>query len=288
MVREAFAAIVAASSGHLRVLEIGAGTGGTTAALLPELAADRTEYVFTDMSPLFLNRAQEKFSAYNFVRYEHLDIEQDPDAQGFAGQQFDIVLAANVLHATADLSATLANVRHLLTPNGRLVLIEGTQPQRWVDLTFGLTEGWWRFHDFDLRQDYPLLTQSAWENLLQDQGFSLVVMLPEVDDNSPLAGQAIIIAGGLSIDQPMAATGNWLILADAGGVGEALANELEAYGAACLCVRPGGQFAVQDDHHWQIVPDDPDHYNKLLTAVDDWSGVVHLWSLDHAPDELRP
>ena len=41
----------------LRILEVGAGTGGTTAHVLPLLPADRTEYLFTDVSPLFTARA---------------------------------------------------------------------------------------------------------------------------------------------------------------------------------------------------------------------------------------
>jgi SAM-dependent methyltransferase len=69
----------------LRILEIGAGTGATTTAVLPHLAAQReVEYVFTDLSPLFLSKAQEKFAAYPFVQYRLLDIEQAPSAQGFA------------------------------------------------------------------------------------------------------------------------------------------------------------------------------------------------------------
>ncbi|HLV34897.1 MAG TPA: type I polyketide synthase [Spirillospora sp.] len=280
IVRQTVAAITAGSVGRLRVLEIGAGTGGTTAALLPELPAERTDYVFTDVSPLFLERAREKFSRYPFVRYELLDIEQEPDAQGFAGQQFDVIVAANVLHATENLTQTLAHVRHLLAPGGRLILMEGTRPQRWVDLTFGLTEGWWRFHDFSLRPSYPLLTRSAWKNLLQEQGFDQVVMLPEVAGDSPLEGQAIIIAGGLTAEPSSVEAGNWLIFADADGVGEALAADLAARGAACLLVRPGEQFSVVDDNHWRIAPYDAGQYQQLLDAVDDWAGVVDLWSLD--------
>src|SRR5690606_8618345 len=108
----------------LRILEIGAGTGGTTAYLLPHLPPTRTEYVFTDLSPLFLEKAQEKFQDYPFVGYQLLDIEQDPEAQGFASHHYDIVVAANVLHATADLRHTLAHGKQLLAPNGLLVLLE--------------------------------------------------------------------------------------------------------------------------------------------------------------------
>ena len=43
---------------RLRVLEVGAGTGGTTGAVLAELPAERTEYWFTDLSNYFLHTAK--------------------------------------------------------------------------------------------------------------------------------------------------------------------------------------------------------------------------------------
>ena len=125
----------------LRVLEIGAGTGGTTGYVLPVLPGERTEYIYTDISPGFFAAAEERFSEYPFVKYQRLDIEQSPSQQGFTAHQFDVVLAANVLHATRDIEATMAHVRELLAPAGLLVLLEGLQRQAWLDLTFGAA-GW--------------------------------------------------------------------------------------------------------------------------------------------------
>ena len=48
----------------LQVLELGAGTGGTTAAVLPGLPAERTGYTFTDVSDFFLTRAAERFAEF--------------------------------------------------------------------------------------------------------------------------------------------------------------------------------------------------------------------------------
>ena len=59
----------------LRVLEIGAGTGGMTAHLLPEFPADRTEYLFTDISGFFTAQARERFHGTGFIDYRPLDIE---------------------------------------------------------------------------------------------------------------------------------------------------------------------------------------------------------------------
>src|SRR5690606_817174 len=87
--------------GRLRILEIGAGTGGTSAAVLPALPPNGVSYTFTDVSDFFLGRAQERFAAYPFINYALLDIEQDPAEQGFPSHGFDLIIAANVLHATS-------------------------------------------------------------------------------------------------------------------------------------------------------------------------------------------
>ena len=218
LVREALHAVLAGLplEGGIRVIEIGAGTGATTAHVLSMLPEGRTEYVFTDVSRLFLGKAQEKFHDRPSLRYKLLDIERDPAEQGFAPHAFDVVIASNVLHATAVLRRTLANVRRLLAPEGVLVLLEATGPHRFEDLTVGLTEGWWRFSDLDLRPSYALLSQKRWVELLRDEGFTDAVAIPAGPDlRGALAHQAVVLARG---PRP-AAGGRWLIVADAGRSG---------------------------------------------------------------------
>lgn len=156
----------------VRILEIGAGTGGTTTHVLSALPDNGIEYVFSDISPLFIHKAKEEFRRYPYVFYNTLDIEIDPDEQGFAGRRFDVVIAANIVHATRDLSSTLVHINKLLVPDGLLLMLEGTSPQRWVDVTFGLTDGWWRFEDTDIRPDYPLISEKTWKQLLSRKGMT--------------------------------------------------------------------------------------------------------------------
>ena len=102
LVRRAIAGLVGSGGRPLRVLEIGAGTGATTHHALEALPAG-TEYTFTDISPAFVTRAARTFAGRAGMQYRTLDIDDRTLAeQGFGGESFDLIVAANVLHATRD------------------------------------------------------------------------------------------------------------------------------------------------------------------------------------------
>jgi len=273
----------------VRVLELGAGTGGTTSHVLPSLPRDRAEYVFTDVSTAFLTRAREKFAAYPFVRYALLDVEGGVEEQGFEAHAYDVVLAANVLHASRDLRRSLRLAARLLAPGGTLVLFEVTARQRWVDSTFGLTEGWWRFDDADLRPSHPLLSPSQWRGALQDAGFTGGLSLPPGDD----ARQAVIVAraGGAETPPAPPAAETWWILGDRGGVGHALAEGLRSRGRDARLVLAGD--TTRDDGEARVDPLRPEALASLVQGASGVggraAGVVHLWALDTpSDDELGP
>ncbi|ESP90256.1 SDR family NAD(P)-dependent oxidoreductase [Pseudoalteromonas luteoviolacea] len=164
--------------GHkLRILEIGAGTGGTTAGLLEKLrpfAPQIAEYCYTDVSQAFLNHAQTHYVAdFPFIKTQLLNIEQPLLAQGVNTGSYDIVIAAQVLHATKSISTTLAHTKALLKRNGVLILNELSERSVYSHLTFGLLDGWWLYQDAALRMPYsPGLSSSGWQHCLAAQGFS--------------------------------------------------------------------------------------------------------------------
>lgn len=254
----------------LRILEIGAGTGGTTAHLLPQLPAARCEYHFTDISSHFTAKARERFADYPFIDYRVLDIERDPVPQGYAAGGYDLIVAANVLHATQDLGVTMRHVHQLLAPGGLLLLLEGTTPQPWLDITFGLTEGWWRYSDAALRPDYPLLDTARWAELLVRCGFETM----EVISPDRAADQLMLRQSVLMSRKPLAAAspadlGNWLLLADGGGTCAALAQRLQQGGGHCILLDSGVAEA----------PDLP----QRLASLGPLQGIVHAAALDAPP-----
>ncbi|MFE9368054.1 SDR family NAD(P)-dependent oxidoreductase [Streptomyces sp. NPDC006978] len=159
----------------LRVLEVGAGTGGVTGTLLPLLPAHLTQYVYTDVSAAFFPRAKARFSAYDFVEYRTFDLERDPGEQGLDGGSFDIVVAANVLHATSDLRATLDRTGALLAEGGLLLALE-SHDEEILGPCFGLLDGFWAFTDTELRST-PLLSREGWVPLLRECGFDDVTRI---------------------------------------------------------------------------------------------------------------
>ena len=212
----------------LRVLEVGAGTGSTTAFVLPMLGGTPVEYTFTDVSPLFLNRAREKFADAPGMKYATLDISADPEAQGFKREYFDVIIGANVMHATPDLLATMSTVRELLVPGGLVVLLEGTSPQRFGDLTVGLLEGWWAFTDTHRRR-YALMPRPQWSTLLRDAGFASSAVIVDADAGPVLEEQALFVAQAPVVPAPRVKR-RWLMLPDAGGVSGELAKRLHRDG----------------------------------------------------------
>ncbi len=166
----------------LRVLEIGAGTGGSSSAIIPQLPASRTEYWYTDVSTYFFIAAREKFSAYPFVRYAVFDLNKDPKAQGHQPHSYDVISAANVLHNMADLDVALTRMRELLRPGGLLLLLEATRTTPWMWATVGYLE---TAEAFDGEGD-AALGADAWMRALVKNGFETVHAFPGKDADAEL------------------------------------------------------------------------------------------------------
>ncbi|GAA0442331.1 type I polyketide synthase [Streptomyces stramineus] len=161
----------------LRVLEVGSGTGGTTAFLLPVLPPERTRYVLTDVSAAFFPRARSRFATYDFVDYRVLDLDRDPVGQGMAEGSFDVVVAGHILHATRHLRRSLEHLGRLLADDGHLLIAEAHDPAA-LALLFGQLPSFWSGQDMDVRPAAPLLDADAWVRLLTEAGYRDTAVLP--------------------------------------------------------------------------------------------------------------
>lgn len=190
----------------LKVLEIGAGTGGTTTSILEAICPTGTringdsrllKYTYTDISPGFFEQAAQKFKKWKaggVIEFRTLDIEKDIEEQGFDEASYDLIIAANVLHATKDIKQTMKSVHRLLKPKGKVFLQETTELGCLESpIAFGMLPGWWAAKE-EFRPWGPLLTNEGWKQVLRDVGFEETVLTLDdsLKDNQHV--QSMIVA----------------------------------------------------------------------------------------------
>ncbi|KAF2867263.1 BcPKS19, polyketide synthase [Massariosphaeria phaeospora] len=159
-------------NGPFRILEVGAGTGGTTRYIVDHLRRHGIpfEYTFTDISASLVATARKAFAGCDDMSFEVLDIEKPPSKERSA--YFHVVTATNCIHATRNLNLSLSNLRKIIRPDGVLSLIEMTTTMFWLDVVVGLFEGWWLFED---GREYALVGEEHWAREMERAGFEAVL-----------------------------------------------------------------------------------------------------------------
>ncbi|KAH1492661.1 hypothetical protein KXX52_004018 [Aspergillus fumigatus] len=159
---------------HMNIIDLGAGTAGATKSLLGHLESAFKSYTYTDVSTAFSDDTQELFSTVkNKVVFKSLDMERDPNDQGYEKNAYDLVVALNVIHTAKDMKKALQNIHSLLKPGGYLVLLELTgQEASRIGFMMGGLPGWWHGPGGGSESWAPTLTTAQWHTLLQKTGFS--------------------------------------------------------------------------------------------------------------------
>ncbi|HHM2297559.1 TPA: SDR family NAD(P)-dependent oxidoreductase [Legionella anisa] len=161
------------SSKKIKILEVGAGSGASTRAILASLKGQSFTYYFTDISSALVNKARRYFSEYahsvefRVFNMEHLDTQHE------FYHAFDCVIATNAIHATSDILNSLHNLSECLVDGGHLLLNELVEKTNYTTAIFGLFDGWWNAKDQHLRQiNSPLLSAEQWVSVLQKMHFN--------------------------------------------------------------------------------------------------------------------
>ncbi|KAF4445362.1 putative polyketide synthase [Fusarium austroafricanum] len=215
------AELLAHKNPDMKVLEIGGGTGGATTELLKGFSKAGgpnayQSFTFTDISAGFFDKAKKKFSQWDRMEYKTLDIEKDAAEQGFT-EKYDLIVAANVLHATADLKFAMKNIRSLLRDDGYLLVGELSEDLTSANFLWGPLTGWWlrprspgRFGPGlsmdewrqELAADFDSVSEieAKREQSDADQISSTIVMMARAKPANytppePLSGQKVHIAG---------------------------------------------------------------------------------------------
>lgn len=140
---------------HTSILDVGCGTGETTAYIADQYGADVTAI---DIHPIMIEKARERFSTLTCpVRLHPASVETLP----FADEQFDIALCESVL-AFVSLPQALGEIYRVLKQGGMLVAIEACHSQLSDEEKQKIAS----FYGFR-----HLLTKEEWEKELQKNHF---------------------------------------------------------------------------------------------------------------------
>jgi NADPH:quinone reductase-like Zn-dependent oxidoreductase/SAM-dependent methyltransferase len=166
---------------QLRILEVGAGTGGMTSHVLSTLidlerqtgGLQFSNYTYTDVSPTFFENARARWQGLGErMMFKTFDLERAVEDQGFELSSYDLVIAGSVLHATTDLATTIRNVHKTLKTGGRMILLEAVAPEMAItNFAFGLAPGWWNCRE-EWRLMSPAIVEDQWHECLKANGFS--------------------------------------------------------------------------------------------------------------------
>jgi SAM-dependent methyltransferase len=188
----AAAAGCAAALPRLRILEIGAGGGSGTDALLQVLGerglVPRIErYLITEPNPFFRRRGEREIDARHPdlpLEFGSLDMDQPWDQQGAPRGGFDLVYAVNAVHVAHDLLFTLEQARQTLAATGWLVLGECLRPfpgqPIYAELVFQILDSFTDVvTDPVIRPNPGFLTPEQWRCALTRAGFARLEIKPD-------------------------------------------------------------------------------------------------------------
>jgi SAM-dependent methyltransferase len=159
---------------NMRVLELGAGSGGATAKILQYLRHEKgrnlfSRYVMADASTGLLDIARTRFKGSKDLEFACLDIERDLFNQDFEHEEFDLIIATKVLSSTKRIAHGMSNIQKLLSPKGKVLVQEPRPRSTWAKLVLGILPSWWSGQD-DERASEPFISRERLEKELRSTG----------------------------------------------------------------------------------------------------------------------
>lgn len=175
-----------------RILEVGAGVGGTTIDVITKLKDSKVEYYFTDVSEFFFNNAKNIFHEYDWIKYKIFDINEDFYKQGLDAFSFDLILCANVLHNSRNIDFVIKNLKNLLVDSGTLIILEETKMSYMLLTSMEFKDGLIGFEDERKESEQTFFSKKQWEDIIDRNDGSITYAFPS-SELLEVSGQSVFV-----------------------------------------------------------------------------------------------
>ncbi|KAE8382753.1 hypothetical protein BDV26DRAFT_253079 [Aspergillus bertholletiae] len=197
---------------HMDVLELDSDTGVNTKYLLDALGDKYTSYSLSCADPVVLHQTEVMMSAqHRNLRSKLIDLTTLVAAE-YDGDKYDMVVAANPLHATRESARFFEACREMLKPGGYLVFIRATGRMP-LSLLYicGLFPQWWQGYDHD-SQTWMDMSTVRCDAELRAKGFSGIDHIYHSSMQPNGDGLAVIVTQAVNdtvmmLREPMNSTG---------------------------------------------------------------------------------
>lgn len=186
-----------------KILEIGAGVGGVSIELIEALKDYPINYLFTDISRSFLNKARKRFEKYPWVEFNLYDINKDYWKQNIIAASYDLILCNNVLHNANNILLVMKQLKEMIKPNGFLLILDETENNYTTLTSVEFLNGLNNIEDFRKENDQVFLNKQQWKSVINNIGGELISVLPEMTDNLNGFGQTIFVINFESNREPL-------------------------------------------------------------------------------------
>lgn len=183
------------NSTSLKILEIGAGTGATTDIVLEQMHKmswnNKREYMFTDVSTLFLQNAKERYRNFEGMQFQTINIDKDFKAQGLESESTNIIISVGVLNNAYNTDRTIAQLLNLLSQGGWLLIIEPVieVPEILISQAFMMTPP----EDDRVNSDSTFMSKEQWREVFSRAGATEIIEFPEDGSYLNLLGQKLFM-----------------------------------------------------------------------------------------------
>lgn len=133
------------------ILELGTSTGAAAPSIIssaaeePDSLPQTFEYVFSSPTDDTLKIAEDQLAPWkDRIKFKKFSVEKDSSSQGFENGTLDVVIISTPVGVAHHAERTLATVRKLLKPGGKLCLMNVTNPGMRLSLVLRSLTSWSR------------------------------------------------------------------------------------------------------------------------------------------------